>query len=83
MYAIRVDGDPRLRMNPILAEYARLEYGHEDVAWFLAAVGRAVRKAPHRSLASRFRVLRPRPAHTPVACKGAPRLPSSDAPAPA
>jgi len=78
MYGFRVEMDPRLRTNPALREYARLEYGSEDVEWFLAAVRRQRRKIVRRSLASRLRLRRPEPAPRPVGCKGTPRLSPSD-----
>jgi len=80
MYAIRLDVDPRLRTNSALREYARMEYGSDEVAWFLAAARAPRKKAVRPSLAARFRIRRARPAHRPVACKGSPRGLPSDGP---
>ncbi len=73
MYTIRVETEPRLRTTPALREYARLEYGREDLAWFLASAVRTTRKAANRATKPRLAFLRPRPAHRPVAHKGSPR----------
>ena len=78
MYAIRVDLDPRLRMNSALRNYARMEYGNEEVAWFLSAVRQPRRQIVRRSLASRLGLRRARPSFRPVAHKGTPRLSPSD-----
>jgi hypothetical protein len=78
MYGIRMDLDPRLRTNTALREYARLEYGSEDVLWLLAAARRRTRKPVRRSLASRLGLKRARPAFRPVGHKGTPRLTPSD-----
>ena len=83
MYAIRVETDPRLRTTPALREYARLEYGREDLSWFLATAGRAIRTAPNRALKPRLALFRRRPSHRPVAHKGSPRGVPTEATAPA
>ena len=83
MYAIRVATEPRLRTTPALREYARLEYGREDLSWFLASTARANRKAANRGRKPRFAFLRARPSHQPVAHKGSPRGLTVEAKAPA
>jgi len=82
MYAIRLDVDSRLRTNSALREYARMEYGSDEVAWFLASAKSSPRKAVRPPMAARFRIRRARPAQRPVACKGSPRGPPSEGPSP-
>lgn len=83
MYAIRLDVDPRLQTNTALREYARAEYGRDEVAWFLAAAAAAGRKTARRSRSRRWTIHRARPLPRGVACKGSPHRPSADAPSPA
>lgn len=73
MYTIRMDVDARLRTNSALREYARMEYGSDEVGWLLATLNAPRRKAVRRPLAARFRIRRTQPTHRPVACKGSPR----------
>ena len=81
MYGIPLDGNVRLRTNATLREYARLEYRNEDVYWVAAAVKAASAKPrPRRRLGIFGRT--PRPAHRPVAHKGAPRLELQEASSP-
>ncbi len=78
MYAIRLDVDPRLGTNSALREYARTEYGRDEIAWILAAAKAPRRKLARPSFAARFRIGRARPARRSVACKGSPRNRSSE-----
>ena len=82
MYAIRVDVAPRLRTNSELREYARMEYGNEDVGWILAGAKSARAPPRRRPLSLRF-LSRRQPVHRPVACKGTPRLYAAPVEAPA
>jgi len=82
MYAIPMKVDLRLRTNADLRQYARMEYGHEDVSWILAEARRARQTAPRRPLRLRFLSRRQRPVHRPVACKGTPRRHPVEARAP-
>lgn len=82
MYAIRIGNETGLRTNTALREYARAEYGNEDIAWFLASASRRAR--PSRP-SLRARILgskKPRP-HVALPHKGTPRLPPPEDAAPA
>jgi hypothetical protein len=81
MYGIPLDGNVRLRTNASLRAYAQLEYPNEDVLWLLAstkATPGTRRTRRHLGLFER----RARPSHTPVACKGSPRIEVPEAPSP-
>ncbi len=80
MYTIPAMMEASLRTNASLREYARLEYGHEDALWLLAAA-RQPREKPLRR-PWRFPSLRSQPAPRPVACKGTPRREPSESPSP-
>ncbi len=72
MYSLSLPLEPRLRTNPALRDYARMEYGHADYAWFLAAARRPDREPVRRPPRRPFRLFARRPAPRPVACKGTP-----------
>lgn len=82
MYAIPSDYSLRVRTNSALREYARMEYGKDEVAWFLASVRRSKRIVPHRALRPRFLRLQAQPLTRAVPHKGTPRLPRPAAPSP-
>ncbi len=75
MYAIPTDYDRRLRTNTALRQYARMEYGTDEVAWFLTAIRRPTRTRPRRSLRFRFGLLRAPAPRRAFPHKGAPHLP--------
>lgn len=82
MYAIPTNYRLPVRTNAALREYARMEYGRDEVAWFLASIRRSRRIVPHRTFRLRFGRLRAQPVTRAVPHKGTPRLPRPAAPSP-